>query len=348
MLNKTLLIPIILAILLLSGCGQSTQSKVLTSPYKETEFLMGTVVTVRIYDDGKEAILDPAFKRIKSLADQITVNEQGSEIDDINKNAGIKAVSVSEDIYKLIEAGKKYSEKANGSFDISIGPLTSLWHIGFPDARKPDKDEIETTLPLVHYKDIELNKEEQTVFLKKKGMQLDLGAIAKGFITDEVVKVLNEYEVETAIVDLGGNIYVIGKNPSGKDWTVGIQDPFSPRGEIVGKISASNISIVTSGIYERFLEVDEIKYHHLLNPQDGYPFNNDVAGVSIISDQSIDGDALSTVVFSKGIKDGMEFIEGIKGVEAIFISTDKKIYTTSGLKNEFELTNNEFRMEELD
>ncbi|MBS4217420.1 FAD:protein FMN transferase [Bacillus sp. FJAT-49711] len=348
MVNKKIYVICLLVIMILASCGQTKKSSVLTSPYKETEFLMGTVVTVRIYDDGKKATLDPVFKRIKRLADQITVNEQGSEIDDINKNAGIKAVSVSEDIFKLIEAGKKYSEKANGSFDISVGPLTSLWHIGFPDAKKPDKEEIESTLPLISYKEIELNKEDQTIFLKEKGMQLDLGAIAKGFITDEVVKVLKEHDVGTAIVDLGGNIYVMGKNPTGKDWTVGIQDPFSPRGEIVGKVSESNKSIVTSGIYERFIEVDGIKYHHLLNPKDGYPFNNDVAGVSIISDQSIDGDALSTVVFSKGIKDGMKFIEEIKGVEAIFISTDKKIYATSGIKKEFELTNSEFRMGELD
>ncbi|MBW8350958.1 FAD:protein FMN transferase [Bacillus sp. IITD106] len=347
MIIKKSIFLFILFILLISGCGQSNQTKVLSTPYKETDFLMGTVVTVRIYDNGKEAVLEPAFKRINSLASRITVNEKGSEIDQINQNAGIQSVKVSKDIYKLIAAGKDYSEKANGSFDISIGPLTSLWHIGFPDARKPDDTEIKAALPLISYKHIEINKKNQTVLLTKKGMQLDLGAIAKGFITDEVAKVLKQHDVKTAIIDLGGNIYVMGKNPSGKDWTVGIQDPFSPRGEIVGKISESNKSIVTSGIYERYLEIDGNKYHHLLNPKDGYPFNNEIAGVSIISDQSIDGDALSTVVFSKGIKDGMKFIEGIKGVEAIFISTDKKIYTTKGLINNFELTNDAFKMGEL-
>ncbi|MBS4199389.1 FAD:protein FMN transferase [Bacillus sp. FJAT-49732] len=347
MLNKKWIFFIVISVILLSGCGQSHQPKVLSSPYKETEFLMGTVVTIRIYDEGKEEVLEHAFKRIKSLADQITVNEQGSEIDNINKNAGIQAVKVSEDINKLIAAGKEYSEKADGTFDISIGPLTSLWHIGFPDARKPNDTEIESVLPLISFNDIELNTDEKTVLLKKKGMQLDLGAIAKGFITDEVAKVLIQHDVETAIIDLGGNIYVMGKNPSGIEWTVGIQDPFSPRGEIVGKINESNKSIVTSGIYERFLEVDGMKYHHLLNPKDGYPFQNDVAGVSIITDLSIDGDALSTIVFSKGIKEGMKFIEGIKGAEAIFISTEKKIFTTTGLKNNFELTNDAFKMGEL-
>ena len=151
-------------------------------------------------------------------------------------------------------------------------------------------------------------------------MLLDLGAIAKGFITDQVAEVLKENDVTTAIIDLGGNIYVMGNNPSRKDWTVGIQDPFAPRGETIGVISESNKSVVTSGIYERVLEVDGKSYHHLLDPVNGYPFNNDVAGVTIISSKSVDGDGLSTSVFSKGIEGGLEFIEQFEGTEAIFIS----------------------------
>ena len=340
---------------MVAGCGgQSTKTKnetlkkpeLTTTPYKKTEFLMGTVVTVKIYDKGKEAVLEPAFERIQTLANQITVNKAGSEIDSINANAGIQPVKVSNDIYELMDAGNDYSMKSNGSFDISIGPLTDLWRIGFPDARKPAQSEIDAVLPLIDYKQIELNEKEQTVFLKKKGMQLDLGAIAKGFITDQVAEVLKENEVTTAIIDLGGNIYVMGNNPSGKNWTVGIQDPFAPRGETIGVISESNKSVVTSGIYERVLEIDGKSYHHLLDPVNGYPFNNDLAGVTIISSKSVDGDGLSTSVFSKGIKGGLEFIEQFEGTEAIFISTDKKVYITSGLKNNFELTNDEFTMEE--
>jgi FAD:protein FMN transferase len=346
---------LMLIIGIVAGCGgQSTKTEnetlkkpeLTTTPYKKTEFLMGTVVTVKIYDKGKEAVLEPAFERIQTLANQITVNEAGSEIDSINADAGIQPVKVSNDIYELMDAGNDYSIKSNGSFDISIGPLTDLWRIGFPDARKPAQSEIDAVLPLIDYKQIELNKKEQTVFLKKKGMQLDLGAIAKGFITDQVAEVLKENDVTTAIIDLGGNIYVMGNNPSGKDWTVGIQDPFAPRGETIGVISESNKSVVTSGIYERVLEVDGKSYHHLLNPVDGYPFNNDLAGVTIISDKSVDGDGLSTSVFSKGIEGGLDFIEQFKGTEAIFISTDKKVYITSGLKDNFKLTNDKFEMGE--
>ena len=335
---------------LLAGCGQSAQSKepeITNNPSKQTAFLMGTIVTVKVYDEGKEEVLEPVFERIESLANEITQeDEAGSEIVNVNRHAGIKPVKVSEDIYKLIEVGKNHSNQAEGSFDISVGPLTYLWHIGFPDARVPEQSEIDEVLPLIDYEKIELNQEEQTVFLTEKGMQLDLGAIAKGFITDEVKEILDEHHVQSAIIDLGGNIYVMGKNAAGKAWTVGIQDPFSARGETVGKVPESNKSIVTSGVYERYLEAEGKKYHHLLNPNDGYPFKNDIAGVSIISDKSIDGDALSTAVFSKGIIEGRKYIEDIEGAEAIFVSHDKKVYTTSGLSKEFVLTNDDFEMGE--
>lgn len=341
---------VLLVFILVSGCqtrAAKNQPQIVTNPYKKTDFLMGTIVTVKVYDEGKEEVLEPVFNRIRELAGQITVDEIESEIVNINTNAGIKPVKVSADIFKLVEVGKLLSEEAEGSFDISIGPLTSLWHIGFPDAKKPDQQEINAVLPYIDYKQILLNHEQQTIFLKKQGMQLDLGAIAKGFITDEVCKILNEYGVTTAIIDLGGNIYVLGKSPSQKPWSVGIQDPFSARGETIGKLAETNKSIVTSGIYERFIQVGETKYHHLLDPRDGYPFMNDLAGVSIISDKSVDGDALSTLVFSKGLKDGMKYIESTTNVDAIFITTNKKVYVSSGIKQNFELTNIRFTLADL-
>ncbi|WP_304511990.1 FAD:protein FMN transferase [Aquibacillus saliphilus] len=343
-MKKNALFVLFVVFTILVGCGQATEKKLTSDPYKETNFLMGTIVTVKVYDEGKEDVLKPVFDSIHTLSNQISLEESESEVEKININAGLQPVEVTEDIYRLIDAGKIYSEKSSGSFDLSIGPLTGLWRIGFDDAKKPKQDEIDAVLPLINYSDVELNAEEQTVFLKKKGMQLDLGAIAKGFIADEVVTILKEHDITTAIIDLGGNIYVMGDNPSGDKWTVGIQNPFAPRGETIGKVSEANKSIVTSGIYERFLEIDDTKYHHLLNPKDGYPFMNDIAGVSIISNKSIDGDALSTSVFAKGIKDGMQYIEGFDEVEAIFISTDKKIYISSGLKGVFELTNEDFEL----
>lgn len=357
-MKKTILFTVLLFLFIsiMSGCTDSKEkandtanTNLLTDPYERTEFLMGTVVTIKIYDEGKKDVLDPVFERIKWLADHITVNEEdaaNSEVALINEKAGIEPVKVSDDIYELIEAGTDYSKKAEGSYDITIGPLTNLWRIGYPDARKPEQSEIDAVLPLINYQEIELNPDEKTVYLPRKGMQLDLGSIAKGFIADETVEVLKEHNVTTSIVDLGGNIVVVGNNPSGKDWTVGIQVPNqeAARGEVVGKINESDKSIVTSGIYERVLNIDGESYHHLLDPKTGFPFNNDIAGVTIVSDKSIDGDGLSTSVFSKGIKGGMEFIEQFEGVEAIFINHDNQVYITSGLKGNFEITNEEFEL----
>ena len=281
-----------------------------------------------------------------AIANKIKEEEKDSEINAINENAGIKPVQVSDDVYQLVEAAKAHSQLAEGKFDMSVGPLTKLWHIGFPDARKPDQSEIDAILPLIDYEAVILDEENQTIYLTEKDMILDLGAIAKGFITDEVVTLLEENDVTTAIIDLGGNIFVLRNHPSGDAWTVGIQDPNSTRGATVGKVKRSNKSIVTSGIYERYLEVDGEKYHHLLDPDTGYPFENDLAGISIISDSSTDADALSTIAFAKGMEEGRQFIQERTDAEAIFITHDNKVFITKGLEGKFELTNEQYEMGE--
>lgn len=350
MLNKKLKIGmgLFLVLLLVTACGKKEEKdNILTSPYSRREFMMGTVINIKVYNDGKESTIDDAYKRIEELDKKITVNEEGSEVDAVNEAAGKEPVKVSDDVYYLIQEGLKYSASSEGSFDSTIGPLTSLWHIGFDDARKPSQAEIEQALPLIDYKKVTMDAENKTVFLQEAGMELDLGSIAKGYIADEVAKVLEDKGVTKAIIDLGGNLYMVGTNTKDKDWSVGIQNPFLTRGEIIGTIPESNRSIVTSGIYERYVEVDGVKYHHLLDPRTGYPFTNDIVGVSIVSDKSIDGDGLSTATFSKGIKGGMEYIEQFKDVEAIFVSADKEVYLTSGLKDKFKLTNDDFVLKDI-
>lgn len=333
----------VLFLFIIAGCSTekiaTDTPKINKEPYSDQQTLIGTYVQIRIYDDGKEEVLEKAFDKVKDLGDRITVNEKGSEIDEINDQAGIKPVKVSDDVYELVKRAYEYSADSDGGFDMAIGPVTQLWHIGFPDARKPSQDEIDEALKLVDYKKVKLNDKEKTVYLEEKGMALDLGAIAKGYITDEVVKVLEENDVTTAIVDLGGNIYVLGNSPrkEGADWNVGIQDPNQARNTVIGKIKESNKTLVTSGIYERYLEVDGQKYHHLFNPDTGYPFDNDIAGVTVITDKSIDGDGLSTAVFSMGVKKGLEYAESLDNVDVIFVTKDDKIYVSKGIEKTFEI-----------
>lgn len=352
-MRKKLLFSLItlgISFMVLTGCSNSANktttessaaTKILKDPYSDEQFLLGTYVRIRVYDEGKESALKPAFDRVKELGDKITINQKGSEIDEVNEQAGIKPVKVSDDVYTLVKRAYEYSQDSQGGFDMAIGAITQLWRIGFDDARKPSQEEIDQALKLVDYHKIELNDKEKTVYLKEKGMIIDLGAIAKGYITDEVVKVLKKQGVTTAIVDLGGNVYVLGHSPRGEnqDWTVGIQDPNMARGSVLGSIKERNKTLVTSGIYERYLEVDGKKYHHLFDPKTGYPFDNDIASVTIITDKSIDGDGLSTAVFSMGVKKGLEYVESElnNGTEAIFVTKDDKVYVTDPIKDTFKL-----------
>ncbi|MGM0122946.1 thiamine biosynthesis lipoprotein [Enterococcus sp. AZ194] len=335
------------AVVLLAACSQDKKEaspKINSDPYSDEQFLLGTYVRIRVYDDGKESALAPAFKRVKELGDKITINQTGSEIDEINAQAGIKPVKVTEDMYGLLKQAYMYSEESDAGFNMTIGAITQLWRIGFDDARKPAQSEIDEGLKHIDYSKVKFDDKNQTVYLEEKGMIIDLGAIAKGYITDEVVKVLKKEGVTTAIIDLGGNVYVLGHSPRGKDepWTVGIQDPNSPRGSVLGSIKETNKTLVTSGIYERYLEVDGKKYHHIFDSKTGYPYDNDVASVTVITDKSIDGDGLTTVIFDKGVKAGLDYIEQKtdKGTNAIFVTKEGKVYVTDAIKDEFKLDAN--------
>lgn len=330
----------------LSACG--SESKINTQAYNDTEFLMGTYVSLSIYDDGKEAVLEQGFAEVRDLADRITGETMESEISKINSAAGKEPVVVSEEVYELIKIAADYSDTLDGQFNYAIGPITNLWRIGFDDARKPSQEEIDDALQRVDFNKVSFNDNDRSVYLEEAGMELDLGAIAKGYITDKVKNLFEAEGVTTAIIDLGGNVYVMGASPvrEGDVWNVGIQDPFAERGESIGSTEQSNRSIVTSGIYERFLEVDDKVYHHLMNPKTGYPFDNEIAGVSIISETSVDGDATSTLVFALGIEEGLEYVNGREDIEAVFVSKDKEVYLSDGLKDNFQLLKDEYTIVE--
>lgn len=341
--KKSLLYPFIGLLLLWTvvGCNQSSPT---SAPLKETRFLMGTVITITLYDQQDPLILSKAFERIAAIEDALSLNLEDSTLSEVNQKAGKDAVQVTEDMLKVVTRSLYYSYLTSGAFDISIGPLVDLWRIGFPDAKRPTDAELVAVLPLIDYTKIHINPDAQTIALMEEGMMLDVGGIAKGYATDEVVALLRDHGVNHALIDLGGNIYTLGPKPDGTDWKVGIQDPFNPRGTIIGYIPLTDQSIVTSGIYERYLEVDGQQYHHLLDPHTGYPFDNAIAGVTILSTDSIDGDALSTAVFSQGIHDGLAFVNHLPGIEAIFVSKDYKVYLSDGIKETFVLDHPSFTL----
>lgn len=323
---------------LLTGC---TSKKSDSKPLSRTQFVLGTTATITLYSEQSEATLDEAFNKLSDLEDLLSINKTGTLIDKINDQSGISPVTVDDDTFELIETALHYSELTEGAFDPTIGPLVNLWHIGFSDAKVATQAEIDTVLPLIDHNLVVLDEEAKTVFLPKKGMMLDLGGIGKGYAADKVADLLREKGVKHAVISLGGNVYTLGDKPGGLNWNVGVQDPFNPRGKTIGVLGVINKSLVTSGIYERYLTAEDgTTYHHLLDPDTGYPFDNDIAGVTIISDSSTDGDAISTSAFALGVEKGLAFIESLDNVDAVFITTDKKIYVTSGIH--FTLTDNSF------
>ncbi|MBU5590264.1 FAD:protein FMN transferase [Clostridium sp. MSJ-4] len=335
---------LLLPIFLLGGCSNSKANTSSSDPISKSEVLMGTFCTVKIYDSKDTKILDKAFDRIKEIENEVSINKENTELDKVNANAGKERVNVKNDTYTIIKKGKEYSKLSSGTFDITIGPIVKLWGIGTDSARLPSEDEIKERLPLINYEDLEIDEKNHSIYLNKKGMVIDLGAIAKGYTADEIAKVLRENNVQSAIIDLGGNIYALGNNSKGNPWKIGVQSPFLERGETIGYVEEKDKSVVTSGIYERYFEQDGKRYHHILNPKDGYPYDNEIAGVTIVSDTSMDGDALSTTLFSLGVEKGLDFINKIPNVDAVFVTKDKDLYITPGLKDIFKLTNKDFKM----
>ena len=336
----TILLLCICLPLVFVGCDSKSEE-----PVSRETYLMGTIINIKAYGKNADKAVQASVDKISDIENKMSLNISTSEINKINKNAGIAPVKVSKNTFDVVKASLIYSEKTKGSFDITVEPLVSLWGIGTDKARIPSKDEISNALSLINYKDVVINEKESTIMLKRKGQAIDLGAIAKGYTADELKKVLLNYNVSSAFLNLGGNVYVLGNKPDKTPWKIGVQNPLEPRGDYLGIVSVYDKSVVTSGNYERFFERNGKRYHHIFDTKTGYPAEKGLISVSIISDKSIDGDALSTSVYTLGLDEGKKLIESLKDVEAVFVTNDKKVYTTSGLKDTFKLTNTDFKLQ---
>lgn len=322
--------------------AQSVSSK--SSSVNKTSYLMGTIVNLTIYDPPEDYLFSKSFEIIGEIESKMSLNINDSEVNKINNSPGVP-VPVSDETIDVIERGLYYSEVSNGKFDITSGSLVKLWDIGGENAKVPSEEEISSVLPSIDYRTVKLDRDANTVTLSSPGTTLDLGGIAKGYAADAVSEYLKSEGVEKAIVDIGGNLFLIGTNEEDSLWKVGIKNPFSEsRNDYVGVLEASESSVVTSGVYERFLESNGVKYHHILDPDTGYPSDNEIMGVSIVCDKSIDADGLSTSVFLLGLEDGISLVESLDGVDAIFITKSKEVYLTSGISDKFQLKNSEFKL----
>lgn len=333
------LLPYFFVFFILSGC-RSDAKEVVT----QTETMLDTVVQLTVYhqeEDQATLASQAAFDLIEDLNSQLSMFEEDSEINAVNEAAGQSPQPVSPETYEVVERGLAFGQETGGSFNIAIGALSSVWVEAF-DKKEPPR---QVNSSLVDLEAVQLSDGE--IYLEKPGMKLDLGGIAKGYMADRVAELLREHDIDHAIINLGGNVLVMGSAPeSGRDWNVGVQNPFEVSGDIVGQIQVSDASVVTSGIYQRYFEHEGNFYHHLLNPETGYPIDNELAAVTIVSPDSTTADALSTAVFVMGLEDGYAFIEGREDAEAVFVSRNQSVYVTSGLDS-FELTHEDYEVAEI-
>lgn len=307
--------------LLLTSCTKSPE------PVSRTEYhLLNTVITISLYDTRDEALLDLCFDQIARDEKLFSKTVQGSDIDRINHGDG-QPVTVSDETAELLQKALFYCELSGGRFDISIAPLSGLWDFNSDTPKMPSREEIAEKLPLVDYRQIQI--EGNTVQIPK-GFALDLGGIAKGYIADRVRTLLLENGVKSAIINLGGNILTVGEKPDGEPFSIGIRKPFRGQNDLETTVKVRGLSVVTSGIYERYFEMDGKFYHHILDPKTGQPYDNGLASVTIISKDSTDGDALSTALFAMGAEEGLKTAEALPDVEALFIKTDGTVLKTEG------------------
>ncbi len=312
--------------------------------------LLGTVCSINAYDDGSEKLYTAIFNRLEEIDDDFNVNKSQSEISLINSNAGIAPVKVSEDVYYVVKTALQFSGLTKGAFDPTIGPVVALWGINTDHARIPEKNEIEQALRFVDYTKVILDDKGQTVYLTEKGMSIDLGGIAKGYACDEVVKILKHNKVKRAVVDLGGNVYVWGTKKDGSRWKVGVRNPESNAADPALALSLYNSTVVTSGVYERYFIQDGIRFHHIINPEDGYPCQNDLLSLTVVCESSIIADALSTSLFLLGQDKGFEFVEKLSQTnefdfvpDVIYISKEHEVVASSNLRNSLTAVNENYK-----
>ncbi len=319
-----------LILITLTGCSGKSQA------YSKTDFCFDTAVTLTIYDAASEAdkvnaLLDEAIALCHSYDNMFSRTIEGSEIYQINHAAG-EWTLVSDETINLIQAGLDYCKMTAGDIDITIAPVKDMWDFSENEDRDmPPTADIAQQLTHVDYSLVEIKGNK--VRLNDPEAAIDLGFIAKGYIADHIRAFLLENGVKSALINLGGNIAVIGEKPDGNPFQIGVQKPFSPAGTYCTTVSSSQkitgtSSVVTSGIYERCFEYNGKLYHHILDTETGMPAQTDLSGVTIITDSSLHADALSTTCLLLGLDRGVSYIEDLPDVEAVFITTNGNIVDT--------------------
>lgn len=300
--------------------------------FKYQQVAMGTIIEITLIGDDEEAAnkaVLQAFQEIKRIETLMSPWLDSSDVTRINRSAGKAWLKVSPETMEVIKKAQEISELSEGGFDITIGPLTELWREARKKKIPPSIEEVKEKLGLVNFKNIETDQKGK-VFLKKKGMAIDLGGIAKGYAVDRAFELLKSLEYRNLIINAGGDLRVGGLK-NNQPWSIGIQNPRESQ-KLLARISVSDMAVVTSGDYERFFNYEGKRYHHIFNPKDGFP-TDDCQSVTVLCKEGMIADALATAVFVLGPEKGYSLCRKLDGVECLIVDKEGKTIISPGLKD---------------
>ncbi len=309
MIKKTRIlfgVGLILIFCLFTACAADKESE--PEPVSRSGFYFDTNITIKVYDEQGEALLKKCFSLCNELEYSFSRTLEDSELYRVNHRTS-NTVEISEHLAQVISLGLEFGEKTDGAFDITICPVADLWDFKSENPQMPDQADIDAALEKVDYRKVHLNG--TTLTFDSDDTMLDLGAIAKGYAADQIKELLLEEGVESAVINLGGNVQTIGSKPDGTPWNVGIQKPFSPSGETLTVVEAVDESVVCTGVYERYFEKDGVRYHHVLDPKTGYPVETDLDQITVICEESAMADVLATSCLLIGEEQSKQLLEEI-------------------------------------
>ncbi|MGM0174048.1 FAD:protein FMN transferase [Enterococcus sp. DIV0800] len=302
--------------------------------------MMGTVIHLWLQHEKPEPLLAKAEEMLIDYEGHFSANDNRSALMQLNQQAASHFVKVDKELFELISIGKEQSLMTDSFLNIALGPLVKEWRIGFKDAHYPEAHQIKGLLQLTNPADILLNEAERTVAFRQQGMEIDLGALAKGYFADKIIAFFRREGAQAAYIDLGGNVLTFGEAPFHEDgyWRVGVQNPFLPRNQYAAVVKIKNQSVVTSGIYERKFEWQGKTYHHIFDPHTGFPIQSSLASLTIVSKQSLDGEIWTTRLYGKTPSTIITDLNSIPTIEGLVITNQGELAFSQGLKKNIELS----------
>ncbi len=320
-----------LGLFLLIGCTSQNKNQELVKFSKE-ENHMGTIFIITAIaesEDKARMAVNAGYKEVARIEKLISSWSNGSETSYINRNAGIAPVKVSEELFNLIQRSIKISELTGGIFDISFASIDKVWRFDGTVTSIPTENQIQQSIEKINYQNIILNRDSLTVFLKEKGMKIGFGGIGKGYAANRCKMLMQQMAIKSGVVNAGGDLITWGKQINGNDWNIGIADP-QKKEDALSWLKISDLSVVTSGNYERYIQIDGEKYCHIINPKTGWPAKA-LKSVSIICSDAEIGDALATSVFILGKQKGLELINQLKGIECFIVDEHNELSASENI-----------------